>query len=106
MFKIFVNDLVQVIKHISLFAYLDDRQIFYADKESAKIEETINNDVARVDIWYEENGMRTNPAKYQAVVMGKAQTTPQFYHEHTGIPITEKVVVRESNRYRQNTFTP
>lgn len=50
-FKIFMNDLVHVIKHISLFAYLDDRQIFYADKESAKIEETTNNDVARVDIW-------------------------------------------------------
>jgi len=48
-------------------------------KESAKIEKTINNDLARVDTWCEENGLRRNPAKYQAIVMGKAQNKPQFY---------------------------
>ena len=37
------------------------------------MKKTINNDLARVDTWYEENGLRRNPAKYQAIVMGKAQ---------------------------------
>ena len=70
-YNIFMNDLVNVIKHSSLSAYADHTRIIYADKASAKIEETINNDPARVDIRLEENGKRRNPAKYQAIGMGK-----------------------------------
>ena len=57
-YNIFMNDLVHVIKHSSLSAYADNTRIIYADKASAKIEETINNDPARLDIWLEENGKR------------------------------------------------
>ena len=70
-YNIFMNDLVHVIKHSSLSAYADNRQIIYAHKASAKIEETINNDPARLDIWLEENGKRRSPAKYQEIGMGK-----------------------------------
>lgn len=70
-------------------AYADDTQIILADRERRqRIEETINTDLARVDIWYEENGMKRNPAKYQAIVMGKTHIKPQFYCENTEIPIT------------------
>ena len=67
-----MNDLVHVIKHSSLSAYADNTRIIYADKASAKIEETINNDPARLDIWLEENGKSKVPAKYQEIGMGKA----------------------------------
>lgn len=67
-----MNDLVHVIKHSSLSAYADNTRIIYADKASAKIEETINNDAARLDIWLEENGKGRGPAKYQEIGMGKA----------------------------------
>ena len=71
-YNIFMNDIVHVIKHSSLSAYADNTRIIYADKASAKIEETINNDPARLDIWLEENGKRRSPAKYQEIGMGKA----------------------------------
>ena len=70
-YNIFMNDIVHVIKHSSLSAYADNTRIIYADKASAKIEETINNDPARLDIWLEENGKRRSPAKYQEIGMGK-----------------------------------
>ena len=70
-YNIFMNDLVHVIKHSSLSAYADNTRIIYADKASAKIEETINNDPARLDIWLEENGKRRGPAKYQEIGVGK-----------------------------------
>ena len=54
-----------------------------------KMEETNNNGPACVDIWLEGNGMLRNPTKYQTIVMGKTQITPQFYCENTEIPITE-----------------
>ena len=52
------------------------------------MEEVINADIANVDKWYEQNGMKRNASKYQAIVMGKPQVKPQFYCENTAIPIT------------------
>jgi len=75
-----MNDLFHVIKSGSLSAYADDTQIFMPTKSPRKLKKTINNDLAldyRVDTWYEENGLRRNPAKYQA------QNKPQFYCENT-----------------------
>ena len=63
-------------------------QIFFADSTAEKVEEVINADLANVDKWYEENGMKRNSSKYQAIVMEKSQVKPQFYCETTGIPIT------------------
>ena len=55
------------------------------------MEEVINADLANVDKWYEQNGMKKNASKYQAIVMGKSQVKPQFYCENTAIPITGKL---------------
>ena len=78
LFNIFMNDLVYVVKQSSLSAYTDDTQIFYADKDPARVEENINADLSNVDNWYKENGMKRNPSKYQAVVMGKTHTNLAF----------------------------
>ena len=45
-----MNDFAYVIKEITLSAYADDTQIFYADKDSQKVEQVINNDLERVDV--------------------------------------------------------
>ena len=84
-----MNDLVYAVKQSRLSAYADDTQIFFADSTPEKVEEVINADLARVDQWYEQNGMRRNTSKYQAIVMGKTQGKPQFHCENIAIPITE-----------------
>lgn len=89
LFNIFMNDLVYAVKQSRLSAYADDTQIYFADSTPEKVEEVINADLASVDQWYEQNGMRRNTSKYQAIVMGKTQVKPQFYCENTAIPITE-----------------
>ena len=73
MFNIFVNDLVYDVKQSTLSAYADDIQIFFAGSTTEKVEEVINADLANVDKWYEQNGMKRNASKYQAIVMGKSQ---------------------------------
>ena len=84
-FNIFMNDLVYVVSTLS--AYADDTQIVFADSTAEKVEEVINADLAN-DKWYEQNGIKRNASKYQAIVMGKSQVKPQFYSENTAIPIT------------------
>ena len=86
-----MNDLAYVIKHSSLSAYADDTQIFHADKDPLIVQELINTDLSHVDKWYEDNGMKRNPSKYQAIVMGKTQTKPEFRSENTVIPISEEL---------------
>ena len=89
LFNIFMNDLVYAVKQSRLSAYADDTQIFFAASTPVKVEEAINADLAHVDQWYEQNGMRRNTSKYQAIVMGKTQVKPQFHCEDIAIPITE-----------------
>ena len=81
-----MNDLVYAVKRSKLSAYAEDTQIFFPDSKS----EVINADLANVDWWYEENGMKRNTSKYQAIVMGRIQTMPKFYCENTTIPNTEQ----------------
>ena len=82
-----MNDLVYAVKRSKLSAYAEDTQIFFPDSKS----EVINADLANVDWWYEENGMKRNTSKYQAIVMGRIQTMPKFYCENTTIPNTEEL---------------
>ena len=67
----------------------DDTQIFFAASTPEKVEQVINGDLAYVDQWYEQNGVRRNTSKYQAIVMGKTQVKPQFHCEDIAIPIAE-----------------
>ena len=65
LFNIFMNDLVYAVKQSRLSAYADDTQIFFAASASTpeKVVEVINADLAYVDQWYEQNGMRRNTSK-------------------------------------------
>ncbi|CAB4024476.1 Hypothetical predicted protein, partial [Paramuricea clavata] len=86
LFNMFMNDLAYVVNQSELSAYADDTQIFHADQDPAKVQETINSDLANVDKWYAENGMKRNYTKYQAIVMEKsAETKPEFSCENTVI---------------------
>ena len=80
-FNLFMNDLVYAVKQTTFSVYADDTQIFFADSKAEKVEEVINADLANVEKWYEQNGMKRNASIYQAFVMGKSQVIPQFYCE-------------------------
>ena len=58
-----MNDLAYVVKQSKLSAYADDTQMFYADKDLAKVRDTISTDLYHVDKWsewYTDNGMKRN----------------------------------------------
>jgi hypothetical protein len=82
----FMNDLAYVgVNQSKLSAYADDTQIVHADQDPVKVQETINSDLANVDKWYAENGMKRNYTKYQAIVMEKCVIKPEFSCENTVI---------------------
>ena len=85
-----MNDLAYVIKQSKLSAYTDDTQIFHANNNYAKVQETIDTDLR-----YAENGMKRNHSKYQAIIMGKTQCKPELICENTVIPIGEQLDLLE-----------
>ena len=78
------------MKRCKLSSYADDTQIFFAHNDYGEVESAINSDVELADKWYDENGLKRNNSKYQAIVMGKSDATPDFKCENSSIPVTKE----------------
>ena len=94
LFNIFMNDLWHSVKHSTLciYMYADDTQISFADKDPTKVEEAINSDLMSIDRWYEENSMKRNPDKYQAMLLGKATANGlNFKCDNTTLPLSSEI---------------
>ena len=89
-FNIFINDLLFIVKRCKLSSYADDTQIFFAHNDYREVESAINSDLELVDKWYDENGLKRNNSKYQSIVMGRSDATPDFKCENSSIPVTKE----------------
>ena len=90
-FNIFINDLPRATDFTILSTYADDTQIFYAGDNVTDVEQAINSDLGKTDEWYEENEMRRNHDKYNAMIMRKTSRDPAFKCEGASIPLVEEV---------------
>ena len=70
-FNMFLNDLIFHIKSVKLNTYADDCQLHSSDVDPVALERRINHDVQIANKWFEDNGMKANPAKHQGMVLGK-----------------------------------
>ena len=50
--------------------YADDTKIHTSDPNPQVVEEDINRDLTNTLHWFQQNGMKANPEKYQALVLG------------------------------------
>ena len=72
LFNIFMNDLNFAIERCKFMNYADDTKIHTADPNPQVVEEDINRDLANMLHWFQQNGMKANPEKYQALVLGNS----------------------------------
>ena len=93
LFNIFMNDLAYVIDQSTLFSYADDTQIFKSAENIDDVEHSINIDLKSVDQWYENNQMKRNISKYQAITFGKPNRTPVFTCEDIAIPVKDELEI-------------
>ena len=89
-FNIFNNDLLFIVKRCKLFSYVDDTQFFFSHNNYREVESAINCDLELVDKWYDQNGLKRNNSKYQAILMGKSDATLNFKCENSSIPVTKE----------------
>ncbi len=71
LFTIFVNDLSDTVHHCTVNLHADDTTIYVADREPSTIGEKLSNDLQRIAVWIESNGLKMNVTKTQAMVLSR-----------------------------------
>ena len=70
LFTLYINDLPSVTKTCKVILYTDDTAIIYSDKQKAQIEKHLNNDMAIVKTWLDENKLTLNVKKTKSMLIG------------------------------------
>ena len=92
LFDIFMNDLVYAIKESKL-NYADYTKLHYSHKDPDIVEAEINKDLDRASMWFVNNGMKVNPTKHQAMILGNCKSKIQITLDRTGVPVTNHMVL-------------
>lgn len=59
------------IKEDNLNIYADDQQIYDSDKDPAALHLKMEHELDTAVNWYAINGLKANPEKFQAMILGK-----------------------------------
>ena len=91
LFNIFLNDFFYTMeKHCDLYNYADDNTLSFHDKDIWRVKSHLET-AANIGIkWFEENDMKANPEKFQAMVLSSGNSQPignYFYFEIEGANI-------------------
>ena len=73
LFNIFMNDLAYAIKQCRIVNYADDTNIHCSSKDVRAFQNNLSIDLENATSWFIQNGMKPNPDKYQAMVLGKTE---------------------------------
>ncbi len=74
LFNLFINDLLYTLPEGSTVNFADDNTLYAIDKSPRALESKINSLVNQAQMWFIENGMQSNPTKFQSISFGN---TPQ-----------------------------
>ena len=73
MLNIFQNDMPNIISDASFSMYVDDHQVFVANETTKSVKKILVDNGERMTKWYQDNLLKVNCDKYQAMVFGKSK---------------------------------
>ena len=71
LFNVFINDIFQALGKSSLYNYADDNTLSFAHHNVDTVIHTLQQDCSSLLHWFQENQMKVNPDKFQAISFGK-----------------------------------
>ena len=80
LFNIFLNDIFYFTEEYVMYNYADDTTISYCAENSYDLSSNLEMCANIVTDWFEENGMKPNPDKYQAIVFGNKLDAPSSFN--------------------------
>ena len=90
LFNVLMNDLAYAIKQCRIINYAVDTNIHCSNKDVRAVQNNLNIDLENVTSWFIQNGLKPNPDKYQAMVLGKTEDKFNFKLADIDIKTTEK----------------
>ena len=85
LFNIFMNDMAYAIKQCRIVNYTADTNIHCSSKDVRAVQNNLSIDLENATSWFIQNGMKPNPDKYQAMVLGKTEDKLNFKLADIGI---------------------
>ena len=87
-----MNDLEYAINQRRIINYADDTNILCSGKDVRAVQNNLSIDLENATSWFIQNGMKPNPDKYQAMVLGKTEDKFNFKLADIDIKTTETTV--------------
>ena len=85
LFLIYINDLPCALQSTKVTMYADNTNISYSSKSVAEINEAVNSDLKRLQIWLGGNKISLNFAKTQSMILGFSSSLKK-HHMDNGYP--------------------
>ena len=69
LFLIYINDLPQVVKASTVSMYADDTSLTLQSQDISQLNETVIEDLRRLDLWMQGNKLSLNVSKTQSLLI-------------------------------------
>ena len=73
LFRIFINDIFFEIQKSNIFNFADDNTLYSCSQDLQTVIENLTYDVKNVLTWFRINSMKTNPKKFQYLILSKTR---------------------------------
>lgn len=97
LFTIYINDLVNRVKHCNIHLYADDTVLYFSDKNVCNIQRILNIDLNNVHNWLCQNKLSLNVEKTISMLFGSSYMLSKyniFNVQISGKAITQKNVFK------------
>ena len=95
LFILYINDICQVSKLLSLVLFADDTNVFCSGDDLEKLQVEINEELRKLKLWFDCNKLSLNVSKTNFMLFGKCRLNTQVLLEIDGVAI---------NRVHENKF--
>ena len=92
LFNVYMNDLNYFLRDTSLRLYADDTTTYCSDVSPLVLEYLTNSDLEIVSNWFQENYLRVNVSKIQAMAIGPSLYRYDFHLDNTNVKTTDSQV--------------
>ena len=63
LFLLYINDIINSTENLSLALFADDTNVFYISKSLNELNETVNNELSNLSLWFRTNKLSLNIKK-------------------------------------------
>ena len=75
LFLVFINDMPEYIANSTVDMFTDDTLLYVCHKDINVIEKCLNEDLASVSMWLDDNLMKANVSKTKVMIFGTPTKT-------------------------------